>query len=126
MIKKSTQSAVPADGSTPLVVTGEVHITRLWNSHSLVLEALVVDGVEAEVLAGTPFMAMNNIGVRPTMSKITIGDDTIMYGELPRNSQHHPVWHTLVEVLHAPITDMIWPGDFVELDLPSTYIQMTA
>ena len=43
MIEKSTQTALQADGVTPLSIVGETHINLSRGKKTLKLEALVVD-----------------------------------------------------------------------------------
>ena len=84
-----------------------------------------MENLDVEVLAGTPFMDMNDIAVRPAKRLITIVDNAIiLYGSTntyppppPKHSARRAV------VLRAPATSTVWPGDFLELqlldDLPS-------
>ena len=60
-IKPSSQSAHQADGSSPLAAVGEVRLTFTRDSKSFLFEGLVVRDLDVEVLAGTPFMELNDI-----------------------------------------------------------------
>ena len=71
-IKKSDQSALQADGVTPLDILGETHFTLSRDNHSLQLEALVVNDLDVDVLAGIPFMARNDISIRPAKLNIKL------------------------------------------------------
>jgi hypothetical protein len=71
-IQKTKQTALQADGVTPLSVVGEVHLDLSRNSHTLHLDALVVNNLDVDVLAGTPFMVTNDISIRPSKQQITI------------------------------------------------------
>ena len=71
-IKKSDQSALQADGVTPLDILGETHLTLSRDNHSLQLEALVVNDLDVDVLAGLPFMARNDISIRPAKLNIKL------------------------------------------------------
>ena len=53
-IQKNKQTALQADGITPLSVVGKVHLNLSRNSHTLHLDALVVNNLDVDVLAGTP------------------------------------------------------------------------
>ena len=55
-ICKSTQLARQADGLTPLKVLGETHLVWSRGGTDLHLDALVVEDLDVEVLAGTPFL----------------------------------------------------------------------
>ena len=60
-IGKSTQLARQADGLTPLKVLGETHLVLSRGGIDLHLDALVVEDLDVEVLAGTPFLVYNDI-----------------------------------------------------------------
>ena len=81
-------------------------------------EGLVVENLDIDIVAGTPFMETNDISIRPAKRQVTIGDDTTYaYG-----SQAPAVTSTAAcraIVLCAPPTSTtIWPGDFVEVNPP--------
>ena len=120
-IKSSKQHALQADGVTPLKILGETTITLSRNEHILRLEALVVNDLDVDVLAGIPFMDYNDIAVRPAKQLIIIGDlDTIYYGPtLPDPTVNH-VRRTQAYGLRAhTVSTVVWPGEFIEVDLPS-------
>ena len=60
-VKKSTQSARQADETTPLEITGETSLTVSRRGIDMRLEALIVSNMDVDILAGTPFMASNDI-----------------------------------------------------------------
>ena len=94
-IVKSTQHALQADGVTPLAVVGETHLILSRGSKNLALDALVVDDLDVDVLAGTPFLSSNDISIRPALRKITIQEsDVIFYDPSPRSSGSHTVRRT--------------------------------
>ena len=77
-IRQSAQSAHQADGSSPLKVIGETRISLTRENHTFNFEGLIVENLDVEVLAGTPFMEMNDIAVRPAKRPITIVDNAII------------------------------------------------
>ena len=90
-IKKSNQIALQADGITPLDVQGETCLTLSRDGRDFVLEALVVAELDVDILAGMPFMAVNDVAVRPAKSQIVVcGTDIIEYG---RNRKSHSSGH---------------------------------
>lgn len=119
-ITKTNQSALQADGLTPLSVVGETHIVLTRNGNELVLEALVVNDIDVDVLAGIPFMVINDIAIRPAKHEIRIGDsDSVYYGTAKSNKSNSHVRRTKAFVLRAQSTSsVVWPGTFVELSLP--------
>ncbi len=79
-VTKSSQAVYQADGVSPLDVRGETKVILIRDSHKLVLEALVMRGLECDVLEGAPFMEANSIGVLPHKHQTTIGNDIYPYG----------------------------------------------
>ena len=59
-IHKSNQSALQADGVTPLMIIGETHIMLSRGNSELTLEALVVNNLDIKILAGIPFLFANH------------------------------------------------------------------
>ncbi len=121
--KKTNQTALQADGVTPLEVVGETKIFLTRNEVSLQLEALIVADLDVDILAGTPFMMANDIAVRPARYEITIkGSDIITYGQISSKSPHHAVRRAQAQVLKSSVqTNTIWPGDFMEFDVPAHF-----
>jgi hypothetical protein len=59
-IRTTRQTALQADGTTPLTVVGEVHITLRRANFDLRLGALVVEELDVDIHAGIPFMTYMN------------------------------------------------------------------
>lgn len=122
-IQPASQSARQADGETSLPVKGEVHCMLTRGDYSLQLDALVVDKLDTDILAGMPFLTNNDIAIRPAMRQIVVhGSDIIHYGEssVKQASGIQPsARRTQCFVLKAPArASVILPGDFVELSAP--------
>jgi len=64
-ITKSYQTALQADGPILLTVAGETRLPMIRQGRPLTLEALVVEDLDVDIPAGTPFMASNDIVVCP-------------------------------------------------------------
>ena len=64
-ILRSNQIAPQADGLSPLAVVGETNMTITRDRHKYILEALVVKNLDVDILAGVPFMEVNDVTVRP-------------------------------------------------------------
>ena len=73
-ITKSSQQALQADGLTPLAVVGETRLILSRADKHLALDALVVDDLDVDVLAGTPFLIANEISVCPVKCQVRIQD----------------------------------------------------
>ena len=71
-ICESSQLARQADGLIPLKGIGETHLVLSRGGTNLHLDALVVEDLDVDVLAGTPFLVSNDISIRPAKSQITI------------------------------------------------------
>ena len=80
-ITKSSQQALQADGLTPLAVDGETRLILSSTDKHLALDALVVDDLDVEVIAGTPFLIANDSSVRPAKCQVRIQDSKVIYYE---------------------------------------------
>ena len=116
-VTTTKQLAKQADGLSPLKVVGEVHTSFTCDGHVLTFEGLVVENLDSDILAGMPFMEVNDIAIRPAKHEIHIGDTfTYKYGSLPKADTHSV---KRAQVLRAPSTGAtIWPGEFLEVALP--------
>ena len=62
-IEKSSQQALQADGVTPSAVVAETHLILSQADKQPALDALIVDDLDIDILASTPFPIANNITV---------------------------------------------------------------
>ena len=97
---------------------GETRLSFTRANREFSFEGLVVENLDVDVLAGTPFMGTNDISIRPAKRQVMTGDGfTYAYG-----SQAPAVTSTAARraiVLRAPPSSTtIWPGDFIEINLP--------
>lgn len=60
-ITESSQPAYKEDGSSPLTVLGETRPHFTCDGHELYFEGLVAGNLDTDILAGIPFMEMNDI-----------------------------------------------------------------
>ena len=120
-IMKSSQQALQADGLTSLAVVGETRLILSRADNQLTLDALVVDDLDVDVLAGTPFLIANDISVRPAKCQVRIQDSEVVHYEHKSDptTASHAVRRAQCYTLRAPpSTTVLWPGDYVELDVP--------
>ena len=83
-VTTSSQSAHQADGSSPLKVVGEARLFFTRDTHTFQFEGLVVEDLDVDILAGTPFMSVNDIAVRSARRQVILGDgSTFTYGSAP-------------------------------------------
>ena len=118
-VSKSHQKAYQADGHSPLAVVGETTLSLSRGDHVLTLQALVVNDLDVDVLAGTPFMSTNDVSVRPAERSVSIGERVVFrYDGVthdPASSSARRV-QCLVRSPPSPVT--LWPGEYVELAVP--------
>ena len=120
-ITKSSQQALQADGLTPLAVVGETRLILSRADKNLALDTLVVDDLDVDVLAGTPFLITNDISVRPAKCQVRIQDSEIIHYEhmSDQTTASLAVRRAQCYTLRAPSsTTVLWPGDYIELDVP--------
>ena len=128
-ITPSIQTALQADGSTPLNVCGETTLTVHRDNIVLSLHALVVDDIDVDVLAGVPFMATNDVAVCPARHQVIIGDTKVCRYEAPttQSAATSTVRRAQVHVIHAPdATTTLWPGDYMEVTVPVSMSELVA
>ncbi|CAB4005774.1 Hypothetical predicted protein [Paramuricea clavata] len=117
-ISKISQLALQADGRTLLSIVGETRLSLSRNGKTLTLEALVVEDLDVDILAGAPFMTCNAIAVRPAKHEIIIaGSDIVPYGSRNSSFKYHVVRYCHV-LRTRPTNTTIWPGGFLEVDIP--------
>ena len=78
-ITKSSQQALQADGLTPLAVVGKTHLILSRADKHLAFDALIVDDLDVDVLAGTPFLIANDISVHPAKCQVRIQDSKVIH-----------------------------------------------
>ena len=107
-----------ADGSSQLQVVGETRISFSRGDKVFNFEGLVVEDLDVDILAGTPFMESNDITVRPAKRQVILGDGTIyVYGSSAPAVSGAAA--RCAFVLRAPShIQTVWPGEFLEMELP--------
>ena len=118
-ITPTSQIARQADGVTPLDVIGEIHCNVTRGSLSFQLDALVVNQLDVDVLAGYPFFARNDVAVRPSKKQIIIAGADIIYYDTDECKAGVPsARRTQAFLLRNPRKTVIRPGDYLELHTP--------
>ena len=114
-ITPTRQKATQADGTTPLPTLGETHFTANKGHHVFKFSGLVVKNLDAPVLAGMPFLKLNNITV-------DYGNDTIdiakccTFSPDPIKSSNH------ASVLRVSNQVCILPGDEATFFVPDSML----
>ena len=81
-------------------------------------EGLVVEDLDVEVLAGTPFMEANDVVLRPAKREVLLGNgSTYTYGSQAPSSPPTTVRRAFVLRAPTPLKT-VWPGEFLEVQLP--------
>ena len=115
-VHKCTQSAVQADSLHQLDITGEVHTMFTRGNHIIKVDAMVCSNIDCEVLLGVPCMEDNDIFPRPKKHQVHIGDHSIF--RYDPKAPHTSPFIRLVTLRAPPVPTTVWPGDFLELDVP--------
>ena len=116
-VKPASQLARQADGVTPLNVTGEVHCDLTRGSNTFQLNALVVEQLDVDVLAGNPFLVTNDVATRPAKQQIVIHGSTVVYYGSGA-SRGAAIRRTQAYLLRNPTRKTVLPGDYIELETP--------
>ena len=87
-IQPSAQVEYQYNSMTTYTVKGKVSCQLSKEHHVIQLDALVVDELPADVLAGSPFLVTNDISVRPAKCQIIIGDSDIFSYANPGRYHH--------------------------------------
>ena len=117
-VADSSQSVHQADGSSPLHVVGETRLSFDRDGKEFIFEGLVIENLDVDVLAGTPFMETNDVAVRPAKRQVILSNGSAYtYGSVQSQASTAAARRALV--LRAPPTSTtVWPGEFVEIELP--------
>jgi hypothetical protein len=88
---------------------------------------LVVENLITDIRAGIPFMESNDVSVHPARRQVSLGSD-IVYTYASETAASASNQHSVRRAhrLRAPAqVTTLWPGDFVEVRLPSEYCSLT-
>ena len=111
IIENSTQDAVQADGSSPLGVKGETYFECTRGNDIFKFEGLVVENLQADVLAGIPFQEDNAVYAHtPTRTIYFPTASPLTYGSVRTSSRTS-------SILRATVRQTVWPNEFVELSV---------
>ena len=116
-IKPASQFARQADGHKPIDVVGEISCTLHRGDSNFCLDALVVRKLDVDVLAGNPFLTVNDIATHPAKRQVIVGGkDIVSYGA---TTTRNVSIQKAVLLRAPPKQTVIMPGDYLELLLPS-------
>ena len=72
-IEKTSHQAIQVDGTSSLKVVGELHTTFEVGNHCLYFDAIVVQDLGVDILAGTAFHKDNDVYARMSNNTIVVG-----------------------------------------------------
>ena len=77
---------------------------------------MVIRDLKDDVVAGTPFLKLNDIYVRPAKRTIYIGDEEVIKYKPARSIQSTN--REVAAILRAPHQTVLLPGDIINFDIP--------
>ena len=110
-IKSSQQRARQLDG-TPLKVCGEVQTAQSVNLH---LNALVIEVMDSDILAGIPFCKSNALEINFVKDELYFQGKTVKYGS-SYSSSSASIRLAQSQLIRNPLSTVLYPGDYVEVD----------
>ena len=118
LITPASQMARHTYGVTPTDVIGDVHCSLTRGQWIFELDALVVRQLDVDILAGSPFMVRNDIGVRPAKRQIET-TEIINYSSHSRHTCQPNVRRTQIFLLRNPNRTVVLPVEYVQFSTPS-------
>ena len=110
-ISPTKHSAGQADAISKLNVVGEVHLDFNRHPHTFRFHGLVVKDLRDDVLAGAPFLTLNDIYVRTAKRLIYIADKEVL-----RYNPGSPAQST--KIVRVPCKTTLLPGEALCIDVP--------
>ena len=78
----------------------------------------MIENLDVDVLASTPFMETNDVAVRPAKRQVILSNGSACtYGSVQSQVSTAAARRALV-LCAPPTSTTIWPGEFVEIELP--------
>ena len=112
-ILPTSQKVRMADGRSNLEVVGETEVTLYRNSKPFHLSAIVCRYTDTEILAGMPFMKINDIAVRPYSDEVIInGSEFVKYN--PHRKSARAIRRITV---HSEKYQVLLPGQSAEFQV---------
>ena len=122
-IKPTVHSANQADGVTKMTTCGEVFFTLTRGDQSFPMEAIVMKDLGCDVIGGTTFLERNGIVLDLPQRTIHIGNKISIPDSSTKPKQpSFQVRRTSTFVLRANTSQVILPGEFLELPKPKDLI----
>ncbi len=101
---------------------GETHIKLTRGESEFVLDALVVEDMDVDILAGIPFLVLNDITIRPAKHEVILATSERVTYATKAYSQPTPGVRRANNIIRATSSTTVWPGECIELTLPDGYL----
>jgi hypothetical protein len=122
-ISPTRHAANQADGKTKMTTKGEAHVTLTRNDMKFQLQALVVEELDCDILAGVPFMKQNGIVLDlPNDSIVIAGKYTVPYNKPSKkiyDTCSQSIKRSQSFLVKADQQQVIFPGEYIELQSPT-------
>ena len=112
MEPESTNHSARGVSKKDLDLKGEQHLTVTFGNKSLQVSGVVLDSLDCDILAGTPFGKKNKVDVFMSSETICIQGQTIPYGA---KAKCHDVYRVECLLLRNDDEKVLMPGEFVEI-----------
>jgi len=113
-IKPTSHTASQADGKTKLKACGEIHVTLTQADISFSLQAVCMQDLDCDILAGVPFMRENNIVLDLPKDRLIVQGKPITYESRKKASSIKSF------LLRANCKEVLYPGDYLEIQAPTS------
>jgi hypothetical protein len=118
-MRPTNHTASQADGISKMKPKGEITTTLTRGCLHFKLEAVVVEELDCDILGGMPFLKVNEIVLDAPRDKIIVqGKHGISYTGNRVPKKPPGVGHSQTFLLRANERAVIWPGDYVQLEVP--------
>ena len=115
-ILPTTQKALMADGHTPLNTIGETNFTVEFTHHKFSFSGLVVEQLDSGIVAGMPFLQLNDVYVRANKSTVYVGD--CCHYKYSTRSPRARTSRCTATILRVPRQTCLLPGEAISFKLP--------
>ena len=126
-ILATQQTAVQADGCSPLSVVGETRFEFVRDGLSLLFDGLIVEDMDVEIIAGIPFMEQNDISIHFKRRLIALSNgSTVGYSQVTRqpglSGKVSSVSVRATQLLRNPADAVtLWPGSYIDIPIPHEF-----
>ena len=111
-ILPSSAGATLGNGETSLNIVGEVHLVFRIGNITMEFHGLVARDLADDVLAGVPFMDLNDVYARPSKRLVYVGDIPFKCGMTNKS--------TRAEIMRVPRSTAVLAGESLKLPVPAS------